>query len=466
MPDTNAPRRPPVYALANYSQPLGFGTLPAPMSLWRHADFLRLWAAQSISAYGSRITRTALPIIAVATLHQPDSVVGLLTALQLAPGMAVGLFAGGYVDRGHKRHIMVGADLIRALAVASITLAALLGALSMVHLIVVGAIVGGASALFQITDVAYLPTVIGRDQLAEGNAKLETTEAIAEIVGPGSAGALIGILGAPVAVLIDAATYLWSAGWLAAIRTRDPAPTASMELARANATWRKDLGIGLRTLFGNRYMRPIAIGHAVWSISGGFFMALYTVFCLRTLAISETTFGIIVAMGGIGSLGGAVLSRTLVHKIGFGPTLMLTSTLSVGCALLIPLAGGSHPRMFGFLVAHQVLSDGFSVAFVIQAVTLRQTVLPKPVLGRVNAAVAVTSGGLLAFGALAGGVLGQLVDTHTAVWVGVLIGLAVPFTLSPLARLPKLPQPDDDALLQNGMSSSGPPPPPPPPPPP
>jgi len=186
--------------------------------LWGHRDFLRLWAAQAISAFGSRITRTALPIIAVTTLNQPEAVIGVLAALQLAPGVVLAMLAGGFVDRGRKRRILIAADLIRAALVASLTLAWALGALSMIQVVLVGAGVGAASALFQITDVAYLPALIGRRQLAEGNAKLETTEAIAEIAGPASAGTLIAALGAPLAVAIDAASYLWSAVMLGRIR--------------------------------------------------------------------------------------------------------------------------------------------------------------------------------------------------------------------------------------------------------
>ena len=143
--------------------------------LWKHADFLRLWAAQAVSAFGSRITRTALPIIAITTLHQPESIVGVLVAGQLAPGVLLALFVGGFIDRGNKRRILIVADLVRAVAVASLTVAAVFGVLGMAHLLVVGAVVGAATAMFMITDTAYLPSLISKDQLAEGNAKLETT---------------------------------------------------------------------------------------------------------------------------------------------------------------------------------------------------------------------------------------------------------------------------------------------------
>src|SRR5687767_6722917 len=137
---------------------------------------MRLWAAQAVSAFGSRITRTALPIIAVTTLNQSAGVVSLLMAMQLGPGILVGLFAGGFIDRSRKRPILIGADLARAAAVASLTIAWALGYLNIVHLMVVGAVVGAGTALFSITDNTYLPSLIGRKQLAEGNAKLESTE--------------------------------------------------------------------------------------------------------------------------------------------------------------------------------------------------------------------------------------------------------------------------------------------------
>ena len=408
--------------------------------LWRHPDFLRLWAAQAVSAYGSRITRTALPIIAITLLHQPESVVGVLMAAQLAPGVILALFAGGFIDRGNKRRILIGADLIRAVAVASLTLVWALDVLSTMHVLVVGAIVGAASAMFAITDNAYLPALIGKSQLAEGNAKLESTEAIAEITGPASAGVLIAALGAPLAVAIDAVSYLWSAVILGRIRAREaphvPAPpTASLSLSLRGG----DLEVGMRAVFGHPIVRPIVVSHMVWSLSGGFFMALYTPFCLRELGLSISVFGVIVAMGGVGSLAGALLSRAAVRTLGLGRTLVLTSALSLACALFIPLAAGPFVVIVAFLIAHQLLSDGFSVAFVIQAVTLRQTVLRKDVLGRANAAIHVCTASLLPVGALLAGFLAEIIGTRNAVWTGVLIGLVPPLLLLPLWKLRDMP---------------------------
>jgi MFS family permease len=408
--------------------------------LWAHADFMRLWSAQAISAFGSRITRTALPIIAVQMLHETETVVALLSSVYLAPGVVLALFAGGAVDRSRKRRILIGADIFRAVAVASITIAWLFGALSMFHLVMVGALVGAASALFTITDVAYLPTLVGRRQLAEGNAKLETTEAVAEVTGPASAGVLIGAFGAPLAVALDAASYLWSALRLGRIRTHEPPPQPAP--SAESSTWqsRRDLRDGMRAIFDQPYVRAVVLALMVWSIAGGFFTALYTLFCLRTLGLSALTFGIIIAMGGIGSFGGALISRRLVASIGLGRTMIASAVISLAGGLLIPLAQGPRITVLLFLGAHQLISDCFSVAFVIQAVTLRQTVLPKALLGRANAAVHVCTAGLVPVVALLAGLLAELTSIRTAVWVGVLIGLVAPLFLLPLRRLKQMPE--------------------------
>ncbi len=412
----------------------------APQGLWGHRDFLRLWAAQAISAFGSRITRTALPIIAVETLGEPESIVGLLAALQLAPGVILALFAGGFVDRGRKRRILVGADLLRAACVGSLTIAWAAGVLSIIHVFAVGAIVGAASALFQITDVAYLPAVVGKHQLAEGNAKLEATEAIAEITGPASAGVLIAALGAPLAVVIDAASYVWSAWMLGRIEAAEPEPAPAPELASASM-WQStmDLKIGMRAVFGHPQLRPLVMGLMVFWLSYGFFAALYTLLCLRTLGLSQATFGVIIAMGGIGSVIGAAASRPMVRKIGLGPTLLGASILTVTAGILIPLAGGSHVLVLVFLGGHQLIGDGFAVIFNIQAITLRQTVLRQEVLGRANAAIHVCTAGIVPFAALLAGTLAQLTSIRFAMWVGVLIALVAPVLMWPLRRLREMP---------------------------
>ncbi|MBC7974851.1 MAG: MFS transporter [Myxococcales bacterium] len=197
-------------------------------------------------------------------------------------------------------------------------------------------------------------------------------------------------------------------------------------------------------MFGHPLVRPIVLTLMAWSIAGGFFVALYTVFCLRELGVSEAMFGVIIAMGGVGSLAGAVLARSLARSLGVGRTLVLTSALSLTCTLFIPLAGrtSSHAVAVGLLVAHQLLSDGFAVAFLVLAVTLRQTVLPREVLGRANAAVHVCTTGVLPVAALLAGGLAELIGIEAAVWVGLGIGLIAPVFAWQLRHLRDMPTGD------------------------
>ncbi len=404
------------------------------MSLTDNADFVRLWSAQAVSAFGSRVTRTALPIVAVKVLGEPDSIVALLASVQLAPGVLFAIFAGGMADRGDKRRLLIIADVVRAAVVASLTVAWALGALSISHVMIVGAIVGAASALDQITDVAYLPAIVGPDQLADANAKLGATDSAAEIAGPSVAGLLISAIGAPLAVVTDALGYVWSAVMLARIRARPQVATSSevkLDL--------QDLVVGLRAVFDDRYVRSVTLAHMAWSIAGGFFAALYPIYCLRVLGLSEAEFGLVIAMGGVGALGGALLARRLASWFGFGPAIIVASAISLGAGLFIPLASGGSVRVIGLLVAHQLIGDGFAMVFMIHAVTLRQTVLPASVLGRANAAIHVCTMGVLPVAAFVAGVVADLTSTRSAVWVGVVIGLAAPLMLIPLRRLRELP---------------------------
>jgi Na+/melibiose symporter-like transporter len=234
---------------------------------------------------------------------------------------------------------------------------------------------------------------------------------------------------------------------LGRIRAHEPPPkprdASASGSSSASVAWHgmKDLRTGMRAVFQHPQVRPLVLSSLLASISGGFFVALYALFCLRELGLSEATFGVIVAMGGVGSLGGALVSRRLVRSVGLGWTLIATSTLSVAASLLIPLASGSRTSILVLLGAHQLLGDGFAVAYVVQAVTLRQTVLPQQVLGRANAAIFVCSVAPLPIVAILAGTLAQVTTTRFAVWVGVIIGLLTPLTLWPLRKLRAMPSP-------------------------
>jgi MFS family permease len=401
--------------------------------LWRHPDFLRLWGAQIASAFGSRITRTALPIIAILTLRATPVEVAILSALGVAPGVFVGLFAGGRVDRSAKRPLLIGADLVRAGLILTIPAAAWLGALSMPQLYVVAAAVGAATSLFQIADNTYLPALVGPELLLEGNAKLEATEAVAEAAGPGVAGLLIQALTAPVAVLVDGVSYLWSALLLYRIRAREE--PAAVDPASKPTVW-GDIATGFRAALAHPVVGPTLAAEGVMTFFGGFFLALYMIMALETLRLSPAAVGLIIGVGGVGAFAGALIAAPLGRRLGTGPAIAVSLAIGQSANLLIALAVGAGTLAVPLLVIHQLVGDAFLGAYLVHALSLRQRVLPPAVLGRANAAFHAVTGLMLPAGALVAGPLAGAIGMAPTLWIGACGGLlAVPILLgAPVLR--------------------------------
>ena len=409
--------------------------------LWREADFLKLWSAQAISALGSRITRTALPILAVLTIGATVEQVAILSALALAPGVVVGLAMGGRVDRRAKRPMLIAADLVRAALLLTVPATAWLGWVSMAQLYAVAALTGAASTMFQIADKAYLPALIGPARLIEGNAKLETTEAIAEITGPGLGGLLVQAITAPLAIAFDSLSFLLSALMLAAIR-RAEVPAASLRDGE-KPTLIGDLRVGLVACLLHPLVRPVFVVEAVSAFLNGMLTTLYAVFVLKTLGLSAATFGLIISVGGVGALFGALLAGRLSRRLGLGRALIVCMTGCRVAGLLIPLARGPNWFAVSCLVGHQLLGDCLLIGYYVMAVSLRQSVLPADTLGRANATFHVAAGVLLPVGALLGGSIAAATDVRTALWISALGGLVNPAILllsavRPLAVMPRV----------------------------
>ena len=413
--------------------------------LWRHRDFLKLWAAQGVSAVGSRITRTALPILAVLNLGASAEQVAILSALAVAPGVIVGLLFGGRIDRQSKRPLLIGADLVRAGLLLTIPIAAWMGRLGLSHLYIVTAFTGAASALFQIADNAYLPVLIGKDHLVEGNAKLEATEAIAEISGPGLGGLLVQWITAPVAIILDALSFLVSGFVLGMIgRKEELAGPTDQE-----PTLVRDLRIGLGASLFHPLIQPVFLAEANSAIWGGFFMALYTIYALNTLSMSPGTLGLVISAGGIGALFGAALAGQTSHRLGLGRAMIACMTGSRIAAFLIPLAQGPAWLAIACLLGQQLIGDALLVGYSVLAISLRQSVLPKETLGRSNATFHVAVGILMPLGALLAGLIAAATDIRTALWISALGGLINPLLLcfSPIRRLNHSPLAEPSARL-------------------
>lgn len=415
-------------------------------------DFVRLWLAQLVSSLGSRVTRTALPVVAVLSVDSSPLALGLLGALSVAPGALVALAAGGVVDRSRKRPLLIAADLVRGVAVGSLPVAALAGVLTMAHIYLVAAVVGAASALFHITNTAYIPVLVGVDQVVQGNSVTEATEAVAEVAGPGLGGALIQIFTAPIAVLLDALSYFYSALMLGAIRTREVPAGAGEE---RSTIWR-DIAIGFRTSWRHPLVRPLMLVYTADSFFGGFFIALYMLFALEVVGLDPATIGIVISMGGVGALIGAVGSSPLARRLGLGRALVTALALAGLGGLCIPIASGPTWAVLLLLFTHQLVGDGFHTAFAVQAVSLRQTVLPLAQLGRSNAAFQALNGAALPLGALIAGLVGELIGTRGALWIGMAGGALAPLLLLPLRRLERMPTPPTAATATTAAAPAPP----------
>ena len=396
--------------------------------LGRHRDFLHLWGAQSVSAFGSRITRTALPVIAILLVTADPVQIAILSAFSVIPGVLVGLFAGGFIDRHAKRPVMVWSDVVRALLVLSIPIAAWSAHLGIVQLYAVAALVGGFSTLFRLADNAYLPVLIGRDHLVEGNSKLQATDSVAEIGGPGLAGVLIQWLTAPVTMVIDASSYVVSAILLARIRTKE-AIAAAVDAARPSLL--EDLRIGARAGFGHPIVGATFRSFAIDDFANGFFMALYMLYGLRTLSIDVATLGIVISLGGLGALAGAFIASTVSQRLGFGRAMIVTFLIGKFANLFVAFASLAPQYAVAWLSASQLFSDGAMVAFLILANSYRQSVLPLDVMARANGLLEVMTGVLLPLGAVIAGLLAKATSVTFAVWVGCVLGL---FAVLPLLR--------------------------------
>jgi predicted MFS family arabinose efflux permease len=395
-------------------------------NLYRNPDFMRLWIAQGVSAFGGRFTRTALPIVAIGGLAATPGEVGVLSALGFVPSVLVGLFLGGWIDRRPKRPLLIAMDLARALCMAAIPLAWAIGLLNIWWLYMAAVLSGAGTAVFQTADNAFLPSLIPKDALVDGNSKLETTESVAEIAGPGLAGVVIQFLGWPVAMAADALSYLWSAWWLGRISNSgapekaEPAPPSVFA----------DIAAGLRLCWSHDVVRPLLAASTVQAFFGGFFMTLYMVFALKVLNLGEAAIGLIIGVGGIGALIGVAMVGPTRRALGYGGAMLCALALGQLASLLIPLSAAAGALQIPVLVAHQLIGDGALTVFFVLAGSLRQSVLPQDMLGRAHSAFSVTGGVAITAGALISGWLANAIGTTPAVWIGVLGGL---LAVTPLA---------------------------------
>ena len=405
------------------------GSTEPARPLHTHADFRRLWAAQAVSAVGSRITRTALPIIAISSLNASATGVSILSAMAMAPGVIVALFAAGAIDRARKRPLLIAMDILRAALLLTLPLAAAFGVLTMTQLVIVAALTGTATAIFLIAKSAYLPRLVEVRQLVEGNTKLQASEAVAEIAGPSVAGILIQAVTAPVAIITDSLGFLWSAWWLTRIEAAEgTAPPAADEHPFS------DIVEGWRACSRHPIVFPLLLAQGTFGLFAGFFASIYMIYALRTLGLDVATVGVIIGVGGIGALWGAFVAMPLSRRFGVGRAVVWSLACWVVTTMLIPAAEGQGTLAVPFLVAQQLIGDGFLTAFMILAVSIRQTALNEDLQARASATFQVVEGLSLPTGALIAGPLADVVGTGGVLWIAI-AGASVPLLILSISRL-------------------------------
>jgi MFS family permease len=414
--------------------------------LWAHADFVRLWTASTVSVFGTLITRTALPFAAILVLGAGPVDLGLLSIAQLLPAFAIGLVAGAWVDRLRRRPIMIAADLGRAALLTTIPVAAIAGVLSLPQLYLVAFATSALSVFFDVAYQSYLPSLVGRADLIEGNAKLTAAAAVAEAAAFSAGGALVQALTAPIAILIDAVSFLWSALLIGRIAAPEPAPGGDRAEPTVGNLWR-EIGDGLRTLRDDPALLALAGSSTLAQFTYGVGGTIFLLYVNQELGFSPGVLGVIFAVGGVSSLAGALAANRLT-RFGIGWVMIAALLIaSVGQALA-PLAGSFDMGPAAvLLVAQQLLSDSAITVYDIHDVSLRQAIAPERLLGRVVASVKALEAAAMLAGALLGGILGERAGLRPTLFLaaGAMALAALWLALSPVRDIRRTPEPAADA---------------------
>ena len=374
-------------------------------ALWRHREFLKFWAGSGISDVGSQVTALALPLIAALTLHATPWQMGLLAASGSAPVLVVGLFAGVWVDRIRRRPVMIATDVGRALLLSIIPLAAVTGVLRMEILYAVMLLTGSLTVLFDVAHMSFVPFLVSANQLVDGNSKIKTTSAVAEVAGPSLGGVLVSVLGAPFAVLVDALSFLGSAIFIAWTRVNESLPRTRDERAGVVA----EIGEGLRVVIHDRIRRALAGCSATIILFGRMFNAVYVLYMTRHLGLSAVGVGLVFGTGGVGSLLGSIVAAPIARRYGTGRT-MIGAQLAFGLTgLMVPLAVFVPEIALPMIVASEFAQWMALLIYYVNGISLRQAITPDRLQGRVNATMRFLAGGATLIGALIGGALGGVI---------------------------------------------------------
>ena len=407
--------------------------------LWRNAGFIHLWGAATVSTFGSLVTRTALPFTAILLLDASPSDIGVLRIAELLPGFLLGLVAGAWVDRLRRKPIMIATDLGRALLIVTIPVAAFLGWLGLGQLYVIAALASALSVFFDVAYQSFLPSLVKNDELVEANGTLSAAMSVAEASAFSSAGWLIQLLTAPVAMLIDALTFIASAGLVA--RIREPELHTMPSLARTRPSIASEVVEGWHAVWRQPILRGMVIAGLGQNLAFGLIGTVFLLYVNQEVGFDPGILGMIFAVGGVSSFLGAMIAGRL-PRFGIGAVMVVSLLLAAIGEAFVPLATAANAIGVLFLVGQQIVADAALTVYDINQVSLRQAIAPGQVLGRVNASVRVTEFGAVLLGTVLAGYIGETVGLRETLWLGVALSFlaAVGLALSPVREVWRIPE--------------------------
>jgi MFS family permease len=426
--------------------------MPRIGTLWRNRDFALLWSAQSVSMVGSEVSGLALPLVAILVLHASTFAVAALGVVEFVPFVLLTLPAGVWGDRLRRRPILIASDWGRAVALGSVPLAYAFGGLTLAQLYVVGFVTGVFTVFFDVSYQSYLPALVDKEHVIEGNAKLELSRAGSRVAGPTLAGVLVSVLTASYAVAVDAFSFVVSALCLMRIRKPEPEPVALVD----RQPMRAEIATGLRYTWRHPLLRPLILQIGMGNFFNASISAILLVFAVRDLHLTATTIGVAFSVGNAGLLLGATIARRLAVSLGIGPTL-ICGAVGTGVAYLLLAVAPRHAAIPLLALAQFVWSLG-AVLYFVNGISLIQTITPDRLLGRVNASRRFAVWGVIPFGSLLGGALGTALGLRTAIWIGA-VGASlssIPLIVSPMRHVRRTEDAEElvrtmnDAFLATG----------------
>jgi MFS family permease len=411
--------------------------VPHTRPLGSHRDFLLFWAGETVSLFGSQITVLALPLTALLVLHVSPIQLGILNAAGFLPFLLIALPAGAWLDRYRRRPILLASNVGRAIVIGLVPLAAFAGLLRIELLYAVAFIHGVLAVFYEVGWLSYIPTILARDQVIGANRRLQASASAAQIGGPGVGGILVQLLSAPIALVADAGSFVFSAATLALIRAREPMPPRPEERSLG-----REIAEGLRVTFGKPVLRAMALNAGTYNLFDQVLITAFLLYAIGPLRLPPSVLGLVLAAGSVGGLVGAVLAERVGRALGVGPAMIVASFIGGSSVVLIPFVGGDLAviaTLLGAIFFVQGVGVGLSN---VHFVSLRQAVTPPELLGRMNASYRTVSYGAIPIGALLGGAIAQVFGLREALLVagaGLLLAPLI-VVFSPLPRIRELPR--------------------------